>query len=327
MNRGEINAEKPRLTSNVLLILVLSYNQPTFCPDASWSLNASTLATGNTGGSTPYGIFIDGINTIYVTSPNKSSIFVWSPENLFVARRYTLSNVSRPYSIFTTINGDAYVDDGYSNGRVNRWPVQFNNSQIVMHINGSCYDLFVDINNNLHCSLGNSHQVIKYSLSHNASSPIVSAGNGSAGSTAELLDLPLGIYVDWNLNLYVADCGNDRIQFFRAGNSRGTTITTNGETGLIILSCPTDVVLDAEQNLFIVDGNNHRIIGSGANRFRCIAGCLGPNASLPSSLFNPRSMAFDSYGNIFVTDTGNSRIQKFTLLNNTCGISFTANKR
>ena len=305
---------------------MLSYNQPTFCPNASWSLNASTLATGTTVVSKPYGIFINGINTIYVASPNDSSIFVWSPENLLL-RRYTLSNSSWPLSAFATINGDVYVDDGYSNDRVTRWSNQSNNSQTVMHINGSCYDLFVDNNNTLYCSLGNSHQVIKYSLYNNSSSSIVSAGNGSAGSTSELLNLPRGIYVDWNLNLYVADCRNDRIQFFPAGQSNGTTVTTNGATGLIILSCPSDVVLDAEQNLFIVDGNNHRVIGSYANGFRCIAGCLGPHGSFSSSLFYPRSMAFDSYGNIFVADTGNRRIQKFTLLSNTCGISFTITKR
>ena len=305
---------------------MLSYNQPTFCPNASWSLNASTLATGTTVVSRPYGIFINGINTIYVASPNDNSIFVWSPEYLLL-RRYTLSNSSWPLSIFTTISGDVYVDEGYLNGRVIRWPDQSNNSQTVMHINGNCYDLFVDNNNTLYCSLGNSHQVIKYSLSNNSSSSIGSVGNGSAGSTSELLNLPRGIYVDWNLNLYVADCGNHRIQFFRAGRSNGTTITTNDATGPIILSCPTDVVLDAEQNLFIVDRNNHRIIGSYANGFRCIAGCLSPNTSLSSGLFNPQSMAFDSYGNIFVADTGNRRIQKFTLLSNTCGISFTITKR
>ncbi len=39
-------------------------------------------------------------------------------------------------------------------------------------------------------------------------------GIGSAGSTSNTLNNPRGIFVDTTLNLYVADCGNNRIPKF-----------------------------------------------------------------------------------------------------------------
>ena len=34
----------------------------------------------------------------------------------------------------------------------------------------------------------------------------------------------------------------------------------------------------------------------------------------------PQSMSFDSFGNIWVADSNNNRIQKFVLNNDTCGM-------
>ncbi|CAF5112386.1 unnamed protein product, partial [Rotaria sp. Silwood1] len=39
--------------------------------------------------------------------------------------------------------------------------------------------------------------------------------------------------------------------------------------------------------------------------------------STSSQLNNPSHLSFDSYGNIFVTDRDNSRVQKFILIPNT----------
>jgi hypothetical protein len=66
-----------------------------------------------------------------------------------------------------------------------------------------------------------------------------------------------------------------------------------------------------------VDYGNDCIIGSGPNGFQCIAGCSGSYGSAPDQLHDPLNLAFDSYGNIFVTDS--NRIQKFILATNSCG--------
>jgi len=102
----------------------------------------------------------------------------------------------------------------------------------------------------------------------------------------------------------------------------GITVAGNGSEKLTIeLYIPTGIVLDGDQHLFIVDQGNNRIIGSDENGFRCIFGCSGESGSTNDKLSDPTSMSFDSYGNIYVTDTGNDRIQKI-VKNNICGKKF-----
>lgn len=186
-----------------------------------------------------------------------------------------------------------------------------------MYSNGICYDLFVDTYDNLYCSINSLHIVIKKSFNDPPTNSTICAGNGTSGSNSDMLNEPRGIFVDIKFNLYVADCGNNRIQFFQSGNLNGTTIVENSLTETITLNCPTGLVLDADGYLFITDYNNHRIIATGPSGFRCIVGCSSYGSAM-NELNYPRSLSFDSYGNLFVTDTGNQRIQKFLLATNSC---------
>lgn len=67
-----------------------------------------------------------------------------------------------------------------------------------------------------------------------------------------------------------------------------------------------------------VDQQNHRVVGSGPNGFRCLVGCFSNGGSTSNSMLYPRTMAFDSYGNIYVVDRDNNRIQKFILMQGAC---------
>ena len=79
------------------------------------------------------------------------------------------------------------------------------------------------------------------------------------------------------------------------------------------------VMLDADGYLFIVDQGNNRIVGSGPLGFRCIVGCSGSSGSALNQLQGPRSLAFDTYGNLYVSDRENDRIMAYTLFNSSCG--------
>ncbi|CAF1152960.1 unnamed protein product [Adineta steineri] len=294
---------------------VISFNQPKFGAYATWDSVGITFANSSTAGTGPYGIFVDTNNTIYVANTPNNQIQVWLSGSSIPTRNIT-SGVTSPYSIFATITGDIYVDNGYANNRVDKWTSYGNISSSVMQVQGACYDLFIDVNNTLYCSLYTQHQVAIKSLNGNSSMWTVAAGTECSGSTSNALYNPRGIFVDTNLNLYVADCGNNRVQLFLSGQVTATTVAGSTATGTISLSCPSDVALDSDGYLFIVDSNNSRIIGSGPNGFRCIIACGSTSGSTSSQLNNPSTFSFDSYGNIYVTDQNNSRVQKFYLTTN-----------
>ena len=229
-----------------------------------------------------------------------------------------------PLGLFVSIDGDIYVDNGQFKGRVDKWTPNATNSTVAMYVNTKCWSLFVDIYKNIYCSLQQLHRVIKRSFNDNVNTTINVAGNGTRGSELNMLRSPRGIFVDFNLNLYVADGGNNRILMFRSGQLNGTRITT----GTILLNTPRGIVLDGDGYLFIADSDNHRIIGSDHNGFRCIIGCSQVRGNRSDLLNFPYGLSFDSYGNLFVADAFNNRIQKFlvTKFSGKCTEGFDASR-
>ncbi|CAF0736124.1 unnamed protein product [Adineta steineri] len=297
----------------------LSFNQPKFCPTAIWNPTASTFVNQSIVGEEPNTVFVNTNNTIYVVNRENNTIVMWQEENVNPTMIIPGSFIG-PNSLFVTSNGDIYIDDGYENAQVQRWSAKTNNFVTVMNVSTSCYGLFVDINDTLYCSMYSYDQVVKRTLNDAVmASNRVAAGTGSPGSASNQLDSPRGIFVDVTLDLYVADCGNNRVQLFQSGELHGITVA--GRTSLnptITLRCPSGIILDAEKYLFIVDSGNHRIVRSSLNGFRCVVGCSGVG-SQSNQLSNPSSLSFDGSGNIFVADQRNHRIQKFKYLKRYCG--------
>jgi sugar lactone lactonase YvrE len=262
-------------------------------------------------------IFVNTNNTVYIASTSDNRILVFSEGSMTPMRNISDDLIS-PSSLFVTVDGNIYADNRMNN-RVDMWTSNATNSVPVMYLISPCFGLFVDIANNLYCSSPSNHRVIKKSLDDQSNTSMTVAGVGSNGSASDMLSFPVGIFVDINFDLYVADSGNDRIQLFRYGQLNGITVVGSGSsTTTITLKGPTGIVLDADNYLFIADRGNHRIIGSGPNGFRCLVGCSG-SGSASNQLGLPSSLSFDSYGNIFVVDLNNNRVQKFILEFNSCG--------
>ncbi|CAF4231358.1 unnamed protein product, partial [Adineta steineri] len=293
----------------------LSFNQPKFPATPIWNFNGITVANQSIVGRYPNAIFVSTNNTIYVANRDDKTILIWHEESVN-STKIIYGNFTEPVSLFVTLNGDIYIDDGEKNGRVQKWMAQTNTFVTVMNVNSPCYGLFVDINDTLYCSMPDDHQVVKRSLNDPLMiSNSVAAGTGIDGSDSDELDGPGGIFVDVNLDLYVTDCENERVQLFRLGESNGITVA--GDTSLnptITLSCPSGIILDAQKYLFIVDYADNRIVGSDLNGFRCLVGCY-EYGSQSNQLFGPYSVSFDHSGNMFATDRWNNRIQKFLLMN------------
>jgi hypothetical protein len=243
---------------------------------------------------------------------------MWRQGNTVPIRNLS-AGLYQPYGVFVTSDGDIYVDNGAQNHQVVRWRSNSSVSTVVMTVEQQCQGMFVDTNNTLYCSESAANKVVKQSLDTLSNTTVIVAGTGTWGTTVNTLAFPTGIYVTIDFDLYVADSGNQRIQLFRRGNINATTVAGNGAPNTITLSYPTGLMLDADGYLFIIERNGHRIVGSGPSGFRCIVGCTGYVGSASHQLNYPNSFAFDTYGNIYVADRYNNRIQKFLLDTNGCG--------
>lgn len=68
--------------------------------------------------------------------------------------------------------------------------------------------------------------------------------------------------------------------------------------------------------MYIADTGNNRIVRWTENYAAggiCIVGCTGTVGLGPTQLYTPRDLKFDASGNLYVSDQGNNRIQKFMI--------------
>ena len=271
-------------------------------------------------GSSPRSLFVDSANSLYVSATSLNRTMFWQNEGSnprsainINASLFTLG------AIFVTPNGDIYTAHGDSDNityQVEKWSVNATSGVIVMYPEYPCFDLFLDIYANIYCSMTDLHQVIRRFTNDPVNTTNVIAGQGTNGSSPDMLSSPRGIFVTDVLNLYVADCDNNRVQLFLSGQRNATTVVGNDT---IDLNCPTGLALDGSGYLFFTDSGNNRVIGSGPDGYRCVAGCSRVSGSGLTELNSPSGLRFDRVGSLFVADTGNDRIQKFYFLINSCG--------
>jgi len=148
-------------------------------------------------------------------------------------------------------------------------------------------------------------------------------GEGGAATSATLKS-PQALVFDASDNLFVADVYNNRVRRIDAGTGIITTIAgngTGGDGGLAAnasLSLPRGLAMDTGGNLFIVDQGNQRIrkIAAGTGIITTVAGngtagFSGDGGLATGGMLNsPRFIALDTYGNLFVADTGNHRVRR-----------------
>ena len=147
------------------------------------------------------------------------------------------------------------------------------------------------------------------------------SGDGGSATSASLY-LPNSVAVDTSGNIYIADTYNNRI---RKVNNKGiiNTIAGNGIAGFsgdygqatsAELNNPTGILLDASGNLFIADANNNRIrkvISNGTINTVAGGGNYGDGGSATNAkLNNPKGIALDASGNLFIADEANNIIHK-----------------
>lgn len=251
------------------------------------------------GFSKPLGIAVDGDGNLFVTEVANDSIRMIVPEGTV-----------------TTVAGGTYgFQDG--SGTVARFAYP---AGITALPTG---ELFVgdNVNNRIRKITPLNEDFTSCNVTTYAGA--INQGYHDAVGTEALFSNPAGIALDAGGNLYIADYSNNRIRKIDS-NQQVSTLAGNGENdyqngpkSTILLSESYGCTQDNQGNFYITDAHNNRIrkidlqgnvitfAGNGAT------GSIDGQGT--TAEFNyPTGIAADPLGNIYVADSGNSRIRKIT---------------
>ena len=254
----------------------------------------------------------------------------------------TAATFNEPYGLALDDTGNLYIAD-FLNSRIRK----INTSGIITTVAGNGVSgytgdgvaavstelyypnyVYVDHAGNIFISDNGNQRIRKVNTSGIISTV---AGNGIGGYTGDgilatnaEINYPAGLWVDTIGNIYLADYSNSRI---RKINTSGyiSTIAGSGIAGYsgdggaataAAINRPLDVVMDHAGNIYIADGDNNRVrkintsgvislfAGNGA------AGYSGDGIpAITAELNTPNALWVDNTGNVYISDTYNSRIR------------------
>ncbi len=133
----------------------------------------------------------------------------------------------------------------------------------------------------------------------------VAGGNGQGNRTNQLSN-PMGLYIDDDETVYVADASNQRIVEWKSGATSGQVVAGgNGEgSGTHQLSSPTDVIVDKERDsLIICDNLNRRVVRWPRRN--------GTSGETIISNISCRGLTMDESGSLYVTDVVRNQVRRY----------------
>jgi Mg-chelatase subunit ChlD/sugar lactone lactonase YvrE len=135
---------------------------------------------------------------------------------------------------------------------------------------------------------------------------------GEAGSAADQFATPLGVATDGTL-LYVADSGNCRVQILRlaTGTRFNSLGSAGGCTGSDVLARPSDVALDAHDQVYVADPG-HLQVSVFSTRDQSLRQQMGtrdvPYVTDTTHLNEPSGVAVTAGGDLLVTERAGQRL-------------------
>ncbi len=161
-------------------------------------------------------------------------------------------------------------------------------------------------------------------------STIAGSGTASAGGDNGLaskagLDQPAGVAVDTLGDIYISDTFNEEVRIvtpngmineFVGQNAEAGSTGDNGYASSALLNHPTSIVLDASQNVYILDSENYRVrrvspaglitnvAGSG------VEGGAGDQGIATGASLDPQGIAVDLHDNLYIADGLNNRVRE-----------------
>ncbi|CAF4661566.1 unnamed protein product, partial [Rotaria socialis] len=275
------------------------------CSHAIWDGNYSTIAgiSGSSSTSTlhlnsPHNIFVDNYDNVYVADGNNHRIIRFSPGKILVFENKRFYYYVEGSKSGTNIAGIRL--------RAGKGKSELNTPTTVF-VTGDQTLFILDAGN---------FRVQKWKYGEPLGFPV--AGRYRVGNTSQNISFSYGLHVDDEHNVYVSDHSNHRVMLWMK-NDTSVGIVVAGGNGMgkrsNQLSYPWGIQVTKNGTIYIADSNNHRIQmwTRNASSGLTVAGALsdGPGP-WQYQLNKPTTILLDRHENMFILDTGNNRILKWT---------------
>jgi DNA-binding beta-propeller fold protein YncE len=281
---------------------------------------AGKLGYGPGTNQAPYGLGVDPFNgDVYMAEGSEPDVNVYDKNGNFITSYGTNAvhfvNFTYPGHVAVNpVNENVYVVDQWAgdidiiNPKTQSLVSTFGSGQLIQP-----RGIAFDSSGNFWVADQGHHRIVIYNQKNAIVKTIAPPGGVSTSFEFR------GLAIDTSHNVaYVVNNQGCRIQEFNASASSGQYGAYMSQFG----SCGTgngqfedggrDITVDGSHNIWVGDLGNFRVqvfSPSGAFLFAEPA----PPSPPPTGGFNgPRGAAFDSSGDLFVTDTYNERVEKFT---------------
>lgn len=275
----------------------------------------------------------DGIAATSASLFNPIGILLDSSDNIYIADRFNnrIRLVIRDTSIISTVAGmgpsGGFCKGGYNGDGITATSASLN----------SPLSIALDKSNNVFISDECNHRIRFVQRTNGLITTVAGTGYRSGGvyggynddglaATSAFLNLPSGIVLDKNDNIYFADVANNRVRLVDMTTGIISTVIGTGVQGYngdrrtatsADINWPYFIALDVNGNIYFSDYGNQRIrlvnittriiydiVGTGARGFN------GDNIFASSAEINyPCGVALDSSNNLIISDNNNQRIR------------------
>ncbi len=281
-----------------LLLLISCHTQKTG-PVVTTFAGSGVMGTANGQGkaasfSNMMGLAVDSLGNVYVADSHNNLVRKISPDGLV-----------------TTVAGSGLV--GSADGRVDTASF-FNPAGIAVDKRGNLY--IADTHNSL------IRKITPTGLVSTLAGRVLPLAK-TVRDTQLRLDNPVGIAVDSNGTVYVADCGKDLIRKIDSSGKvttlagDGTPGASDGQGTYASFYLPGGIAVDPSGNLYVSDTYNNMIRKiSPTGLVTTLAGKKTKGSAngrgREASFWRPAGIAVDHEGNLLVADVGNNKIRKVT---------------
>lgn len=277
-------------------------------------MDAAGTSIGTSDGITPMGVFVTPGGDMYVADIFSNRIMKYNAgfNSTSTGTVVAADGLSLPSSVYVDAAGNIYVANFGSNNII-EFPAGSTSTTVgtVVAADGLNGPSYVTLNGagDIYVADNNNNRVIVFPAGSTSTTPGTVRASGFTNVQS--------IYLDPSDTMYVADFSGNSILKYAPGSGTGTIVAGGNGAGSAAnqFSSAAGVAVDANGNVYVSDKDNHRVQmfpsgSTSATNGVTIAG-TGIAGSGSSELSSPMNLFADNYGNVYIADLGNNRVQVY----------------